>query len=314
MAAYTEARVLIRTSSTSTILPICSKEDSKTFLEKHARGAYTTARTVRGSKIFELDTHVKRLSETAMLMWPDQALLANIVEPSRLRAVVMKALRVVIEHHRSRHKPLGGQAFISQEELKLTILFVWHTEDSMLECLYHVSQLPLRPSPPIKVEVRGAPRSNAKAKDSGWVRDRKRLEFLKPVDTNEILLRDLDGALLEGTQTNFYVVMEGKLWTAGEGVLEGTVRKLVLEACAAHHVPVILHPPPNLKDLQRWEGALLSSTSRLLLPIDWIGIPQETMSFQEGDVCRAFKYENDCLTSRLVEWVDDNILQSSVDV
>lgn len=37
MAAYTEARVLIRTSSTSTILPICSKEDSKTFLEKHAR-------------------------------------------------------------------------------------------------------------------------------------------------------------------------------------------------------------------------------------------------------------------------------------
>lgn len=238
---------------------------------------------------------------------------------SKKRIIAILTMGTKKLHHssltsRSSHKPLGGQASISQEELKLTILFVWHTEDSMLECLYHVSQLPLRPSPPIKVEVRGAPRSNAKAKDSGWVRERKRLEYLKPVDTNEILLRDVDGALLEGTQTNFYVVMEGKLWTAGEGVLEGTVRKLVLEACAAHHIPVILHPPPNLKDLQRWEGALLSSTSRLLLPIDWIGIPQETKSFQEGDVCRAFKYENDCLTSRLVEWVDDNILQSSVDI
>jgi len=36
-----------------------------------------------------------------------------------------------------------------------------------------VGKLPPIPLPPIKVEVRGAPRDNAKAKDSQWVRDRK---------------------------------------------------------------------------------------------------------------------------------------------
>ncbi len=36
------------------------------------RGAYTTARTVQLSKIFELDAHVERLASTAALMWLDQ--------------------------------------------------------------------------------------------------------------------------------------------------------------------------------------------------------------------------------------------------
>jgi hypothetical protein len=36
------------------------------------RGAYTTARTVQVTKIFELDAHVERLATTAALMWPGQ--------------------------------------------------------------------------------------------------------------------------------------------------------------------------------------------------------------------------------------------------
>ena len=36
------------------------------------RGAYTTARTVQVTKIFELEAHVERLASTAALMWPDQ--------------------------------------------------------------------------------------------------------------------------------------------------------------------------------------------------------------------------------------------------
>jgi hypothetical protein len=93
----------------------------------------------------------------------------------------------------------------------------------------HICELPPIPSPPIKVEIRGAPRHNAKAKDSNWVRwgfpanrphhamgphtpagrDRKWLEDLKPPDVNELVLRNEDGLLLEGTQTNFYAIMDG---------------------------------------------------------------------------------------------------------
>jgi branched-subunit amino acid aminotransferase/4-amino-4-deoxychorismate lyase len=47
-------------------------------------------------------------------------------------------------------------------------------------------------------------------------------------DVDEIILSD-SGSLLEGSQTNFYAVTSaGGLVTAGEGVLEGTVRKIVL--------------------------------------------------------------------------------------
>ncbi len=36
------------------------------------------------------------------------------------------------------------------------------------------------------VQVKGAPRSNALAKDSEWVRQRKALEASKPADVNEV--------------------------------------------------------------------------------------------------------------------------------
>jgi branched-subunit amino acid aminotransferase/4-amino-4-deoxychorismate lyase len=130
---------------------------------------------------------------------------------------------------------------------------------------------------------------------------------------NEIVLYDESGALLEGTQTNFYAIIEGKLYTAGEGVLEGTVRRLLLQVCAAHNVPVILDPPPNIKDLRNWEGALLSSTSRLALPIDWIGVPKEGKAFAAGDLSRAFNYDDGCLTRRLVRWVEEEVAQASME-
>ena len=82
-----------------------------------------------------------------------------------------------------------------------------------LDCFCHCAVLPPIPSPPIKVEIRGSPRSNAKAKDSEWVRDRKHLEDLKPPDVNEIILHDEKGALFEGSQTNFYAIQGGKVWT-----------------------------------------------------------------------------------------------------
>lgn len=169
--------------------------------------------------------------------------------------------------------------------------------------------------PPIKVEIGGAPRANAKAKDSNWVRERRHLEALKPADVNEIVLHDEGGTLLEGTQTNFYAVMEGKLWTAGEGVLEGTVRRLLLQVCSAHNIDVVLDPPPNIKDLAKWEGALLSSTSRLALPIDWVGVPEEGNAFVEGtDVSRSFQYDDGCLTRRLAQWVEEEVAQASTEV
>jgi len=53
-------------------MPTCSHSACPMSSTHINRGAYTTARTVQVTKIFELDAHVERLATTAALMWPDQ--------------------------------------------------------------------------------------------------------------------------------------------------------------------------------------------------------------------------------------------------
>lgn len=52
----------------------------------------------------------------------------------------------------------------------------------------------------------------------------------------QILLVTEQGDVLEGTQTNFFAVVDGAVYTAREGVLLGTVRGVLLE------VGVVLRP------------------------------------------------------------------------
>lgn len=45
----------------------------------------------------------------------------------------------------------------------------------------------------------------------------------------QILLVTEQGQVLEGTQTNFFAVVDGTVYTAEQGVLMGTVRGVVLK-------------------------------------------------------------------------------------
>ncbi|GMI22300.1 hypothetical protein TrRE_jg12883, partial [Triparma retinervis] len=117
-------------------------------------------------------------------------------------------------------------------ELKLTLLATWPDRSTQPAVQAHVSLLPPLPPPPIRCEFRGAPRANALAKSSSWVTSRSPLESLMRSGSpkiNEFLLVGDSGSVPEGSQTNFYAVMNGVLHTAGEGVLAGTVRRLLLE-------------------------------------------------------------------------------------
>ena len=48
----------------------------------------------------------------------------------------------------------------------------------------------------------------------------------------QILLAQGDGAVLEGMSSNFFAVQDGTLYTAGEGVLLGTIRDLAIKVSA----------------------------------------------------------------------------------
>jgi thiol oxidase len=150
------------------------------------RGAYTTARTVNVTSVFEFDTHVTRLAQSSALMRAADVTGGSPPSPSldvsALRQQLLDSIALGISDYRARNSGTGEVESPSSvggaEELKITLLLTeGEGEEHNIYC--HVCQLPGVPTPPIKVEVRGEPRANALAKDSEWIRQRQALEDQK---------------------------------------------------------------------------------------------------------------------------------------
>lgn len=280
-----------------------STESSKEFLLSRPSGAYTTARTAcGGSRLFEWDTHVRRTAASIASMLGSSGsaeLKGALATPDALRLRLDVTVAAAVREFKAAHG-LSDARDTDAAELKVTILVTWDEEASgdgagggMLGSVAcHIAPLPRLPAPPVRVEVRGAPRENAAAKDSAWVSERAPLEALMRSadvggDVNELLLTNEAGEIYEGSQTNFFAIVDGAVHTAGEGVLEGTVRRLLLEVCEREGVPVHL-TPPVLAQAATWDAALISSTSRLLLPIDELYAPAEGLPSGASDLLVRF--------------------------
>src|SRR5690606_20300793 len=88
-------------------------------------------------------------------------------------------------------------------------------------------------------------------------------------DAFEHVLVDDQQRILEGTSSNFYAVREGRLVTAGDGVLEGITRQLTLELAAQHGMDIELRRLP-LSELQTCSEAFLTSSTREVVPVTWV--------------------------------------------
>lgn len=194
---------------------------SKEWLLAQPRGAYTTARTCAGaSRLFEWDTHVQRTADSAAAMLADEVADGAAACEDGLRAQVGRAellrprLDETVGAAVRAYLAARGGAELPAEELKVTVLVSWSPEEAAAKAgggggaagsiACHVAPLPPIPSPPVRVEVRGAPRQNAAAKDSSWVTERAPLEALMRsawAAVNELLLASEEGELLEGSQT-----------------------------------------------------------------------------------------------------------------
>ena len=82
----------------------------------------------------------------------------------------------------------------------------------------------------------------------------------------EYLLLDSAGRILEGTGTNFWAVRDGVMYTAGEGVLEGITREILLQLIAGLGIPLRLEAV-GAADVATLDEAALSGSSRALLPV-----------------------------------------------
>jgi len=89
---------------------------------------------------------------------------------------------------------------------------------------------------------------------------------LSSVVPYEYLLLDPAGRILEGTGTNFWAVRDGVVYTAGEGVLEGVTREILLQLIPELGIPLRLEAVSK-SDVPALEEAALSGSSRAVLPV-----------------------------------------------
>ncbi|KAA6428270.1 MAG: aminotransferase class [Trebouxia sp. A1-2] len=258
--------------------PITCTSPADSWLKAAPRGAYTTARTVNRDAVFELDAHIKRLASSCQQMLENDAKaggqhpseeLNKLSDAADLRPHVIASLTAAVQAFRQDSPQHEG-------ELKLTVLISWESGQRLIQS--HVAALPDRPQPPVKVQARGAPRQNATAKDSEW-----------------ILLVTEQGLVLEGTQTNFFAVVDDTVYTAEEGVLMGTVRGVVLEVCRREGIQVKLEAP-SIHNVDKWQGAAIASTSRLFLPVHMLEYQKESKPHE-----RQFQYSKETSLLRRLE-------------
>jgi branched-chain amino acid aminotransferase len=214
-------------------------------------GVYTAFRTFAHNQFLGLEHHLARLQQSMdLLQWNygldqerlrralDQVCTAYPGEDARVRIDVL-----------ARTAPELG---IDQREMITLAPFV-----------------PIAPEKYLYgVRVALAPhlrRDRPQIKSADFILERRRYPRQEPEAFEYLLLDDRD-RLVEGSSSNFYAVREGAVWTAGQGMLEGTARRIVLHLIAALEVPLRLEAPARAA-IDRFGEAFLSSSSRGILPI-----------------------------------------------
>ncbi|KAF9909220.1 hypothetical protein EC991_008981 [Linnemannia zychae] len=261
------------TGTKSTVVVTDTDENANTVLLNYPPGAYTAMRTFDRIGIMDFSGHVARLaSSLSQIHFPesdrasgkdleeeDQIVkdgLALFRDPVKLKPVMTDVVRRVLKGY------FGKKENREIAEAKVTVLCTWDVKGNVPVLLAHAEPLKVPKERRCKVKVLGSPRQHATAKDSQWVRDRAALEAGMPKDTNEALLLDeASQNVYEGLSSNFYAFdreARSVITAPLDSVLQGTILKVVLAVCEQQKIPVQFKFA-NLKDIDNWEGAFISS-------------------------------------------------------
>ncbi len=210
-------------------------------------GAYTTLRTYGGRRALRLADHFRRLEETAQLAgYPSR--LDDLALRAALRQVTLFAppggnvrLRLTLDLEQN-----VGDVYISAETLHVPPAEAYQRGVKVVTCDLH-RQLP-------------------QAKLTRFIARAAPVRQALPQGANEAIMADEQGFLLEGLSSNFFAVLEGAIYTAGEGVLSGITRSLALESIHQAGFPLHLSPV-KVADLPALQEAFITSSSRGVLPV-----------------------------------------------
>jgi branched-chain amino acid aminotransferase len=141
-------------------------------------------------------------------------------------------------------------------------------------------------------------RSEPLVKSAGWVLERRPLEVEQ--DEYDVLLLDDEERLLECTSANFFAVRNGVIYTAGEHVLRGVTRCLLLQL--AHELMLPIRQVPIVRDdIASLQEAFLTSSSRSIIPI--VDIAGETVGDgKPGAITRKLIAAYDHMAQKNARW------------
>lgn len=241
-------------------------------------GAYTTLRTLGGDRFLHLGAHLDRLVDSASILGRSMKL-----DVGRLRQALADVL-TQMDFPESRVRittPLNNgestQAYISVEPFEGVDPEFYETGVRTITMLI----------------ARATPR----AKATGFIRPSRKLKAGLPHEVYEVLMVTGDGQILEGFTSNFFAFIDGKLLTAGEGVLEGITRAIILDL--AETLFPVEQRAPRVTEIPRFEEAFITSSSRGVLPV--VVINEEVIG--DGRPGR--------LTQRLSQRYDEYIRQTA---
>lgn len=228
-------------------LPIhASSLDEATLQTGH--GVYTVFRLYPARRVFRLAGHFERLRHSAALLGMPFGLTDEWLRHALRRAVQGSGLELV--------------------RVRLTVPF--EAPDAAV-----ITLEPFTPSPPslyeegMRIGLMEGMREAPRAKNSQFVEWRQKVRSGLPGKASEIVLHDSEGAILEGLSSNFYAVLDGRLRTADDNVLEGISRGVLLDV-APSVLPAALSPI-RVADLPRVSEAMLTSASRGVMPVVQVG-------------------------------------------
>lgn len=172
--------------------------------------------------------------------------------------------------------------------------------NSTFKMVAKAERLPIQKSG-AQVEIMKSSRSCPDIKVTSWVMERQAVEEAKLPDSDEVLIVD-DDEIPEGLSSNFALILmingEMCLLTAPrERVLEGTIMELVKSVVSQMDTITLIEKCPTISDLITCSAAFITSTSRLILPIDTIlSTNHETISLTSS-------------TNKILEEISSNVIK-----
>ncbi|PJF18534.1 hypothetical protein PSACC_01680 [Paramicrosporidium saccamoebae] len=129
----------------------------------------------------------------------------------------------------------------------------------------------------VQIEIKSLSRRTPTIKSTNWVADRQSVEQARRPESNEIVMLKGD-ELVEGLSSNLAVIRTIgdfiEIRTAPKGrVLAGTIMELVKQAVEGMNNVKLIEECPRMAKLSSYEAVFITSTSRLVMPVDCIILP-----------------------------------------